>query len=135
MELANALTLFNQLLGGNVPCKTRIHAQWRAIARAVVKQPKLLIADEISAMLDPSTTATMLRLLKGLQISEGFAMLYTTHDVSLARKIADTVYVMQEGTIIENGPLSEVFTHPKAPFTQKVLQEAQRYAALSEQAE
>ena len=103
-----------------------------AIARALIMQPKLLIADEISAMLDPSTTATMLRLLKELQISEGFAMLYITHDVSLARKIADTVYVMQEGTIVENGPLGEVFTHPKAPFTQKLFQEAQRYAALSE---
>lgn len=74
-----------------------------ALARSLVMEPKLLIADEISSMLDPSTQANILRLLKGLQNEKGFAMLYITHDLDLARKIADRVYVMKEGRIIWHG--------------------------------
>ncbi len=78
-----------------------------AVARALVMRPKLLIADEINAMLAPSTAANMLRLLKGLQNSRGFAMLFVTHDLALARKIADRVYVMRRRRIVEHGPTEE----------------------------
>lgn len=88
--------------------------QRTAIARALVMAPKLLIADEISAMLDPSTTANLLRLLKGLQIEEGFAMLYITHDLALAQKIADKLYVMSKGRIIEHGSVGAVFRENRA---------------------
>lgn len=71
-----------------------------AIARSLILNPKVLIADEISSMLDPSTQANILRLLKGLQNSKNFAMLYITHDLDLARKIADRTYNMLEGKII-----------------------------------
>ncbi len=83
--------------------------QRTAIARALVMTPKLLIADEISAMLDPSTAANLLRLLKGLQIAQGFTMLYITHDLALAQKISDKVYVMSKGKIIGHGPVRNVF--------------------------
>jgi peptide/nickel transport system ATP-binding protein len=71
-----------------------------AIARSLVMEPKLLVADEISSMLDPSAQANLLRLLKGLQNSKGFAMLYITHDIAIARKIADRICIMNEGRII-----------------------------------
>lgn len=92
-----------------------------AVARALVMRPKILIADEISAMLDPSTAANLLRLLKGLQNSEGFAMLYITHDLSLAQKIADQIYVMQNGEIIERGAVQDVMGNPKEEYTRLLL--------------
>lgn len=92
-----------------------------AIARSLIMKPKLLIADEISSMLDPSTKANILRLLKGLQNSKGFSMIYITHDLSLARKIADRVYVMYKGEIIEKGSVMEVFNNPKLEYTKKLI--------------
>lgn len=92
-----------------------------AIARALVMNPKLMIADEISSMLDPSNAANMLRLLKGLQNTQGFSMLYITHDIALAEKISDKVYVMKNGRIIEKGVASEVFSNPKENYTKMLL--------------
>ena len=92
-----------------------------ALARSLVMEPKLLIADEISSMLDPSTQANVLRLLKGLQNAKGFAMLYITHDLALARKIADRVYVMYNGRIIEHGSVVDVFDSPKEGYTSKLV--------------
>jgi len=92
-----------------------------AVARALVMRPRLLIADEISAMLDPSTAANLMRLLKGLQNAEGFAMLYITHDLALAQKISDKVYVMHEGAIIEHGPVEDVLENPKAEYTRMLI--------------
>jgi peptide/nickel transport system ATP-binding protein len=99
-----------------------------AIARSLVMEPKLLIADEISAMLDPSTGANILRLLKGLQNAKGFSMLYITHDLALAQKIADKVYVMHKGTIVEKGAATEIFTKPKNDYTKQLLGYAEGYA-------
>ncbi|ATW27542.1 ABC transporter ATP-binding protein [Candidatus Formimonas warabiya] len=115
-----------------LPCddgflKRRIHTlsggqrQRVAIARSLVMEPKLLIADEISSMLDPSTQANILRLLKGLQNRQGFAMLYVTHDLALARKIADMVYVMHQGRIIEKGAPAQIFHRPSEDYTQKLI--------------
>ncbi|MDQ2085591.1 ABC transporter ATP-binding protein [Herbivorax sp. ANBcel31] len=75
-----------------------------AIARSLILNPKMLIADEISSMLDPSTQANILRLLKGLQNSRNFAMLYITHDLDLAKKIADRTYNMLAGRVLEAEP-------------------------------
>ncbi|MPN34891.1 Oligopeptide transport ATP-binding protein OppD [bioreactor metagenome] len=83
--------------------------------------PKLMIADEISSMLDPSNAANMLRLLKGLQNTQGFSMLYITHDIAIAEKISDKVYVMKNGRIIEKGIASEVFSNPKESYTKMLL--------------
>ncbi len=95
-----------------------------AIARALVTNPKLLIADEVTSMLDPSTQANLLRELKGLQNRYGFAMLYITHDLHLARKVADKVYVMHQGEIVETGVSFEIFDNPKHVYTKRLLSEA-----------
>jgi peptide/nickel transport system ATP-binding protein len=73
-----------------------------SLARSLVMEPAILIADEIGSMLDSSTQANILRLLRGLQNKRGFAMLYITHETALARKIADRVYIMKKGKIIKN---------------------------------
>lgn len=101
-----------------------------ALARSLVMEPRLLIADEISSMLDPSTQANILRLLKGLQNEKGFAMLYITHDLTIARKIADRVYVMHRGRIIEKGLASQVFCNPVESYTKKLVKEGLKSNAL-----
>jgi peptide/nickel transport system ATP-binding protein len=95
-----------------------------AIARSLVTRPKLLIADEVTSMLDPSTQANLLRELKGLQNREGFAMLYITHDLHLARKVADKVYVMYRGEIVEKGVSFEVLERPAHLYTKRLLRES-----------
>lgn len=92
-----------------------------SIARSLVMRPKLLIADEITSMLDPSTKANIIRLLKGLQNKNGFSMLYITHDLPIARKIADRVYVMHNGKIVEQGIASKIFSAPADDYTKKLV--------------
>ena len=66
-----------------------------AIARALVMEPRLLIADEPTSMLDASSKANMLRLLKSLQNEHGFSMLMVTHDLSSAVKISNRIYLLE----------------------------------------
>lgn len=95
-----------------------------SLARSLIMKPKLLIADEITSMLDPSTKANIVRLLKELQNKNGFSMIYVTHDLPVARKIADRIYVMNNGKIIENGVSYEIFSNPLKEYTKKLVKEA-----------
>lgn len=95
-----------------------------AVARALVMEPRILIADEVSAMLDPSTGANLLRHLKTLQNQKGFSMLYITHDLDLAQKVSDWVYVMQNGQVVEQGPASSIFDEPVHWYTKALVGKA-----------
>ncbi len=92
-----------------------------ALARALIMKPKLLIADEITSSLDVSTAANVLRLLKGLQNSQGFAMIYITHDLMVALKVADRIAIMDKGRIIEIGNSHKVMLHPQEEATRKLV--------------
>lgn len=92
-----------------------------ALARAMVMEPKLLIADEITSALDVSTSANILRLLKGLQNRRGFAMIYISHDLSLTLKIADRIAVMNSGSIIEIGNSHDVMLSPSDEYTKRLV--------------
>lgn len=92
-----------------------------AIARALIMRPKLLIADEISSMLDPSNSANLLRRLKGIQNETGFAMLFVTHDLPLAQKISDRIYIMKQGEIVESGTVNSIYQDPKHTYTKELL--------------
>ena len=83
--------------------------QKTAIARALSMQPVLLLADEINAMLDDSSKVNIMRLLKQLQYELGFSMLLVTHDIDLVKKVADYVYRMDAGRIVEEGSITKVF--------------------------
>jgi peptide/nickel transport system ATP-binding protein len=83
-----------------------------AVARALVMEPRLLIADEISSMLDPSTGANLWMRLKTPRNLKGFSMLLITHGMSLARKVPDWVYVMRDGEIVKHGPAGGIFERP-----------------------
>ena len=92
-----------------------------ALARAMVMRPKLLIADEITSALDVSTSANVLRLLKGLQNRRGFAMIYISHDLTLTLKIADRVAVMNSGKIVEIGNAHDVMLSPSDDYTRRLI--------------
>ncbi|MEM6409318.1 MAG: ABC transporter ATP-binding protein [Pseudomonadota bacterium] len=92
------------------------------IAMALANGPELLIADEPTTALDVTIQAQILELLAELKASEQMGMLFITHDLGVVRKIADRVYVMQRGEIVEHGPTAEIFGAPKHPYTKKLLE-------------
>jgi peptide/nickel transport system ATP-binding protein len=103
----------HQLSGGEM--------QRLAIARALVLDPALLIADEPTAFLDASIQAKILKLLLNLQEQRGLSMLYITHDIAVARKLSDRIAVMLDGRVIEEGPSNEITAAPKQGYTKNLL--------------
>jgi len=91
------------------------------IARALVLDPALLIADEPTAFLDASVQAKILKLLLNLQEQRGLSLLYITHDIAAARKVSDRIAVMLDGRIIEAGPSNEIVAAPKKAYTKSLL--------------
>ncbi|MGW1817548.1 ABC transporter ATP-binding protein [Streptomyces sp. NPDC002125] len=92
-----------------------------ALARALAARPRLLICDEAVAALDVSVQAQLLNLLDSLRRSEGFAILFITHDLAVVRQIADRVAVMYQGRIVEEGSVGEVLDAPVHPWTGRML--------------
>jgi microcin C transport system ATP-binding protein len=91
------------------------------IAMALANRPDLFIADEPTTALDVTVQAQILALLKDLQNRLGMAMLFITHDLGIVRKIADDVCVMQNGRIVEAGPVREIFDNPQHDYTRMLL--------------
>ncbi|MFA4994320.1 MAG: ABC transporter ATP-binding protein [Bdellovibrionales bacterium] len=91
------------------------------IAMALANNPDLLIADEPTTALDVTIQAQILKLLKDLQKRLGMALLLITHDLSIVRKTADKVCVMQRGEIVEQGSASQIFSSPKHAYTKMLL--------------
>src|SRR5438034_1583864 len=91
------------------------------IAMALANEPDLLIADEPTTALDVTVQAQILVLLKELQKRLGMAMLFITHDLGIVRKLAETVCVMKDGKIVEQGQVERVFTAPEHPYTRALL--------------
>ena len=92
------------------------------IARALVLEPAYIIADEPVSMIDASSRAEVLYLLRDLQKSYGIAFLYITHDIASARHFSDRIAVMYLGTIVESGPPAEVVEEPLHPYTQALIE-------------
>lgn len=91
------------------------------LARALVLEPELLIADEPVSALDVSVRAGILNLLADLQRSMGFSCLFITHDLSVAEYLCDRVAVMYLGEIVEVGTRDELFADPRHPYTRSLL--------------
>ena len=91
------------------------------IAMALANRPDLLIADEATTALDVTIQAQILALLAGLQKRFGMALLFITHNLGIVRAIAERVYVMNQGRIVESGLVREVFSRPSHPYTQDLL--------------
>lgn len=91
------------------------------IAMALACQPDLLIADEPTTALDVTVQAQILKLLKGLQAERSLSLLYITHDLGVVASIADRVYVMYAGCVVEQGETRDVFERPCHPYTKGLL--------------
>ena len=91
------------------------------IAMALANRPDLFIADEPTTALDVTVQAQILKLLKELQARHGMAMLFITHDLGIVRKVARDVAVMQNGRIVEAGPVSRIFADPRHAYTKALL--------------
>ncbi|MBM3546867.1 MAG: ATP-binding cassette domain-containing protein [Alphaproteobacteria bacterium] len=92
-----------------------------AIARALVLEPKLLIADEPVSALDVSIQSQIINLLAELRVRLGLAMLFISHDLSVIRHVSDRIAVMYLGRIVEIASTSEIFDSPSHPYTQALL--------------
>ena len=91
------------------------------IAMALANAPDLLIADEPTTALDVTIQARILNLLRALQDELGMAILLITHDLTIVRHVADRVYVMTQGKIVEEGDTERIFAHPQHEYTRKLL--------------
>jgi len=91
------------------------------IAMALVNKPKLLIADEPTTALDVTIQAQILDLMGKLKSELGMSILFITHDLGLVREFSDTVSVMKDGKIVEQGNTQQIFDHPQDEYTKKLL--------------
>jgi microcin C transport system ATP-binding protein len=91
------------------------------IAMALANEPDLLIADEPTTALDVTVQAQILSLLAEIRGRLGMSLLFITHDLGIVRRIADVVCVMNNGKIVEQGPVEQVFTAPNHAYTRALL--------------
>lgn len=108
----------HQLSGGQL--------QRAMIARALLVDPMILIADESTSALDASLRVTILNVLRELRDRLDMTVLFITHDIGQANYIADRVFVMYQGEMVEQGTVDEVLSNPQHEYTQRLLADVPR---------
>lgn len=103
----------DQLSGGE---KQRV-----SIARALVLEPDIILADEPVSMLDVSTQASILKLLARLREDRGMSMFYISHDLSTVAYVCDSIHVMYLGRLVETAPTMDLLEEPQHPYTQALI--------------
>ncbi|MCR2814484.1 dipeptide ABC transporter ATP-binding protein [Microbacterium jiangjiandongii] len=95
--------------------------QRAAIARALAVNPDVLVLDEPVSALDPTVRERVLALLRRLRADRDLTMVFVSHDLDVVAAVADDVLVMQDGAVVEQGPVADVFASPRHPFTRELL--------------
>lgn len=103
-----------QLSGGQ---KQRV-----AIARALASDPKILLCDEATSALDPQTTSSILELLKDINQRFRITIVIITHQMSVVREICSHVAILEDGEVVEQGEVLEVFNHPSSDAARELIQ-------------
>ena len=91
------------------------------IVRALATNPCLLLLDEPTTALDVTIQAQILELLRRLNRERGMSILFISHNLAVVRKLCTRVAVMEKGHIVESGPVDQIFFHPQAPYTQRLI--------------
>ncbi len=112
--VSDFLSKFPHMLSGG-------QQQRMVIARAMIMQPKFLVADEPVSMLDASVRVEILKLLRGLQETYHLSVIYITHDLSTVRYFSERVFVMYAGKIIEKAKILDLLRNPLHPYTVALL--------------
>ncbi len=114
----------SQLSGGQ---KQRV-----GIARALANNPAVLLCDEATSALDPQTTDSILDLLLDINRQLNLTIVLITHEMHVVRKICQRVAVMEEGRVVEEGEVLEVFTHPQQVITQQFVRQVSQYQDIEQ---
>ncbi len=105
-----------------------------AVARALISDPELIVADEPVSMVDASVRMNIINLFNDLKTTRGVSFLYITHDLSTAYYLADDLVIMQKGVLVEHGVPRDVFANPSHPYTRLLIDSiprvGQRWAEL-----
>ncbi|MCR4893760.1 MAG: ATP-binding cassette domain-containing protein [Eubacteriales bacterium] len=96
--------------------------QRAVLARVIALEPKVLIADEPTSMLDVSVQAGILSLIKELQKKLDFAMIFVSHDLDVVRAVSDDIIVMNDGKVVERGTAQKIFEDPSESYTRELMQ-------------
>ena len=93
------------------------------IARIFMLNPKVLIADEPTSMLDACLSASILKLLLKLKVKNNMMIVFITHDLGLAYYISNTIYIMKKGEIVERGKAKDIIMNPKHAYTKQLIKD------------
>ena len=120
MELLETVGLSDK--AGSYPAQLSGGQQQRvAIARALATEPKVLLCDEATSALDPTTTQSILALIKRINREMGVTVIVITHEMKVIEQICDRVAVIDKGVIAEQGAVRDVFIHPKTEISKKLI--------------
>jgi peptide/nickel transport system ATP-binding protein len=96
--------------------------QRAVIARAMIREPKLIVADEPVSMLDASVRVEILKLLRGLQETHNLSFIYITHDLSTVKYFSERIFVMYAGRLVEKGAIGRILKNPLHPYTLALME-------------